>query len=199
MQQEKGILNEELLSAIAGGDESAFRLLFDKYREVIFNYLVNITKSREASEELLSDIFMKLWLGREWVGSIQNIEAFLRIVSYNKAIDYLRHVARKRKLQEIVAMEIDITVGRTPENILLEKDFHRVIKEAVDQLTPQRKMVYKLSREQGLTHEEIAKKLNLSSNTISNHIKASLQSIKGYLQNKHGEDLAALIALLFLH
>lgn len=197
MQQEKSISDMELLSAIAAGDESAFRLLFDQYREVVFNYLVNITKSKEASEELLSDIFMKLWLGREWVGSIQNMEAFLKKVSYNKAIDYLRHVARKKKLQEVVATEIDITAGRTPENILLEKDFQRVISEAIEQLSPQRKIVYKLSREQNFTHEEIAQKLSLSANTVSNHIKASLQSIKGYLQNKHGEELAILI--LFLH
>ncbi len=187
---------DELLQAIAEGNENAFRQLFDAYKVPVFDYLVNITKSKEVSEELLSDIFLKLWLGREWIASVNNMEAFLKKVSCNKAIDYLRYVARSKKMQALIAAEINSFSGRqSPEDILLEKDYRNIIHEAIQQLSPQRKRVYTLSREHGLTHDEIARQLNLSVNTVSNHIKASLHSIKQHLKNN---DTTGILILLFL-
>lgn len=198
MDRNTPVDTDELLEAIAGGDEGAFRQLFDAYREPIFYYLVNITKSKEISEELLTDIFMKLWTGREWIESIKNIGAFLKKVSYNKAIDYLRYAARRRKLQDVIALEIIPHETSSPERILLEKDYKRIIEEAVSNLTPQRQKVYRLSREKGLTHDEIAQRLNLSPNTVSNHIKASLKSIKGHLA-QHDVDKLMLFFLFYFY
>ena len=174
-----------LLHDIAKGDETAFRKLFDAHHSLVYNYLLNVTKSKEISEELLSDIFMKLWLGREWLPQVQNIDAFLKRVSYNKAVDYLRYAARNKKLQEMIAKEMGIFAAHTPEDQLLDKDYQRIVAEAVAMLTPQRKKVFKLSRQEGLSYEEIAQQLNLSVNTVSNHIKSSLQAIKGHLKRNN--------------
>lgn len=184
MEDKNQISEEQLLQAISEGSELAFRKLFDTYRETVFHYLVNITKSREASEELLTDIFLKLWEGHEWITSINNMEAFLRRASYNKAIDYLRHVASRRKLQEAIALEIEKAQLRSPEQVLIEKDYEEIIAQAIDQLSPQRRAVFKLSREGGLTHREIATKLDISINTVNNHIKASLQLIRNFLSER---------------
>ena len=196
MQRDDYLSEKELLSAIAAGNEGAFYHLYESYREKMFHFLLNITKSKEISEELLTDIFMKLWVGKDWIDSINNIESFLRKVSYNKAIDYLRYAARQEKLQKIIAGQMNFAVNDSPETLLMEKDYHRILAKAVEELTPQRKIIYRLSREQFLSHEEIAQKLNLSVNTVNNHIKAAVNFIKNYLNKNNMEGLVLLSIML---
>lgn len=187
-------IETELLRKIAEGDEAAFRILFDRYHVRIFDYLVVITKAKEAAEELLMDIFLKLWLGREWITEIKDVEAFLKKVAYNKAIDFIRYTARHKKLQDIIAREIAHVPHQSPVDALAEKDYQKIIQKAVDSLSPQRRLVYTLSRSHGLTHDEIARELNLSVNTVNNHTKAALQSIKTFLKEN---DIPGITVLLF--
>jgi RNA polymerase sigma-70 factor (ECF subfamily) len=181
MATAKDHITPELLRRIAEGDEIAFRTLFDFYKTKIFNYLVGIVKSKEIAEELAMDIFLKLWLGREWVADIEHIEAFIKKVAYNKAIDFLRHAARNHKLQHVIAKEMASEADRSLETQLLEKDYQNIIQAAVRQLSPQRRLVYTLSRDKGMTHDEIARELNLSIHTVNNHTKEALKAIRGFL------------------
>ncbi len=80
--------DSSLLSAIASGDKTAFTILFERYRDQLFFYLLKHTKSSEVAEEIVTDIFMKLWTGRELAGQIINIGAFLRKVGYYKILDF---------------------------------------------------------------------------------------------------------------
>lgn len=172
----------ELLRLIAEGNEPAFRILYDKYHVKIFDYLIVITKAKEAAEEIVADIFLKLWMGREWIAEINNLEAFLKKVAYNKAIDFMRHTARNKKMQAIIAREMNQEADDSLMNVLLERDYQRIIQEAVNSLSPQRRLVFTMSRYRGLTHDEIARELNLSINTVSNHTKEALKSIRTFLK-----------------
>jgi len=84
------VTDAELQMQIAEGDESSFQRLFERHRDKLFNYLFSIVKSREIAEELVIDVFLRLWIGRELLTEIQNMDAFLHKVAYNKAIDFLR-------------------------------------------------------------------------------------------------------------
>ncbi|MBN9381928.1 MAG: RNA polymerase sigma-70 factor [Chitinophagaceae bacterium] len=189
-------IETELLRKIAEGDEAAFSILFDKYHVRVFDYLVVITKAKEAAEELLMDIFLKLWLGREWITEIKDVEAFLKKVAYNKAIDFIRYTARHKKLQDIIAREVAYTPGQSPVDTLAEKDYQKIIQKAVDGLSPQRRQVYTLSRSHGLTHDEIAHELNLSVSTVKNHSKAALKSIKAFLKENNISGITFLLFFL---
>ncbi|MDO6430075.1 RNA polymerase sigma-70 factor [Flavitalea sp. BT771] len=196
MATAKEHITPELLRKITAGDENAFRSLFDLYKNNLFDYLIGIVKSRQVAEELVMDIFLKLWLGREWIADIEHIEPFIKKVAYNKAIDFLRYAARNQKLQHIIAREMAGEVDRSLEMQLLEKDYQHIIQEAVRQLSPQRRLVYTMSREKGMTHDEIARELNLSIHTVSNHTKEALRSIRGFLSRNNVPVTAFLLYTL---
>jgi RNA polymerase sigma-70 factor (family 1) len=186
----------ELLLLVADGNQDAFARIFEKHRQRLYTYLIGITKSPEVAEDILVDVFMKLWIGREMLVRIENLEGFLHKVAYNKAMDFFKTTARHTRLQQVYAQRID-QQEQNPEDWLIDEEARRILREAVNQLPPQRKLIYTMSREQGLTYDEIAKALNLSRNTVKGTLMAATRSISEYL-NKRYPGNAALSALFFL-
>ena len=176
----------ELQMQIAAGDESSFQLLFERHRAKLFNYLLSILKCKEIAEELVIDVFLRLWTGRELLTEIQNMDAFLHKVAYNKAIDFLRIASRNASLQKLVRREIMASSKeRSADYRLQEQEYREIIRRAIHQLSPQRRLVFMLSRVEGLTYDQIAERLNLSRNTVRNTLAETLRSIRSHLR-KHG-------------
>lgn len=171
-----------ILERIAASDQIAFNQLFTKYRNRLFSYLYTITKSKEVSEEIVIDVFLKIWTGRSIVTQIDNFEAFLFRIARNKGIDFLRKTQRNKHLQDELWQHIKQIkrAERCDEQLYLEET-ERTLKELIKQLSPRRRKVFALSREKGFTYEEIAKELNISRNTVRNHIASSLQFIRDNL------------------
>lgn len=182
MDNRASFSEKELLTRIANGEQKAFNTLFEQYRDRLFVYLFKITKSKETAEEIVLDVFLKIWTGRSLVTQIDHFEAFLFCIARNKAFDFLRWVQKSRLQQmEIWQSMQKLTSTEFADNQTLLEDAVSVVKEAVTQLSPQRKKIFQLSREQGLTYAQIAKKLHLSTHTVRNHIAASLQFIRAHL------------------
>ncbi len=180
------MINETaLLYEISLGNETAFRTLFENHRNKLYNYLFRITKSREIAEEIVIDVFLKLWTGRDLIVEIKNIEGFLHKVACNKAIDFFRLAARNKRLQNLVYREITSDTEKFADHNVLESECQDILNKALQQLSPQRRLVFSLSREHGLTHEEIASKLNLSRNTVRNTITEGLKVIRQFLKEHH--------------
>lgn len=185
-----------LLQQIAQGDQAAFNRLFERHRAKLYDYLFDITKSREIAEELLMDVFLKIWYGRELAPQIQNVDAFLGRIAHNKAINFLTTTARRKHLQQLVAYGMAASVENAAEQILEEKEYQQFLQEALTQLSPQRRLVFTLSREKGLTHDEIARELQLSRQTVKNHMTEALKSIREFLTTQKGEN-GLMLAILF--
>jgi len=183
-----------LLQQIAKGDASAFKTIFDTYRSRLHYYIFSFVKSNQVAEELVIDVFMKLWTGREMVIQIRNFDGFLFRVAHNKTIDFLRSVAKDPDFRELLWEEMQIGADTGADNALIIHEYEEKVREAIALLSPQRKKVYQLSREMDLTHEEIAVQLNLSKSTVNNHLVEARQFIRQYLVNRF--DLAML--LLFI-
>lgn len=178
------------------GSEAAFKTLFEKYRNKLYHYLFHITKSREVAEEIVMDVFLKLWLGREMVIEIDHFDAFLFRVAQNKAIDFLRSANRDLTLRQHLWEEMQAAADRADSRVICT-EIETTIRQAVQHLSPQRQLVYQLSREDNLTHDQIASRLNLSKNTIKNHIVESVRFIRGYLHNH--EEMMIFIIFFPLH
>ena len=191
MSPEKNQDDRLLLQQIAKRNESAFKTLFDKYRDRLFHYIYGIVKSKEVAEELVMDVFLKIWLGKEIVNQIENFDAFLFRVAYNKSIDFLRSVARDPRFSDLVWKETQLAGGIQPDQQLITREYEQKLREAIFQLSPQRRLVYQMSREKGYSHVDIAKKLELSKHTVSNHIVESQRFIRAYLVQHM--DLALLL------
>jgi len=175
---------KKLLQLIADGDETAFNHLFEHYRNRLFTYLCKITKSRETSEEIVLDVFLKIWLGRDIITEIENFESFLFRVARNKAIDFLRIMQTKPEIQQEVWENLELISSQATDDNINKSDTSRKIESAVQNLSPQRQRVFQLSRKEGLSYEEIAIRLQLSRNTVRNHISASLDFIRNFINTE---------------
>lgn len=186
------------MQKIADGDELSFRILFNRYWDRLYIYLLRITKSHELAEEIASDVFLKLWTGREILPYIQNFDGFMFKVAYNRTIDFFRVANRNKKLQELISNQvIPITVSGT-DYPLLSSESNKILIDIINQLSPQRRIVFTLSRIDGLSHDEIAKKLNLSKQTVKNTLSAAIASVQKILIKKFPDSYSFVFIILNL-
>lgn len=186
--------DQALLLELAAGNEHAFRQLFNDYHGRLYSYIFRLIKSKQVAEELVMDVFMKIWMGRDLAGNIQNFDAFLFRIAHNKSIDFLRSAANDHRLRDIVWEGIELSAAEGADTNLLQQEFQAKLQEAILQLPPQKKKIYQLSREQGLTHQQIANQVKLSKATVNNHIVEAQSFIRNYLSA--GIDLTILILML---
>src|SRR5690606_8849132 len=174
--------DEQLLCLIKTGNEAAFTILFERYRSKLYYYLLRHTKSAEISEEIVVDIFMKLWKGRDFADEIEEASAFFHKVGYYKALDFLRTTARRKQLKQVYIDRAMSEQEKMPDELMIDEETKLLLLKAVNQLPPRRKMIYELSRDEGLSHEQIANLLGLSKSTVNNTIISATHSISEYLK-----------------
>lgn len=192
MQQET-----QLLHRISSGDEQAFNELYQQYWPRVYAYIESLVKSPEASEEMVIDIFLKLWAGREWLVQIENVGAFLRTTARNKALDFLKVTARKKKLMEAYYSDMKWLAARSvSDHLVTNAETSRIWHEAVARLSPNRQKVFLLHREEGLSYNEIASRLNISPATVKKTMSVALESIRDFLRTHYKDSLAGF--LLFI-
>lgn len=182
MNKENSYDELQLLIKISQGNQLAFQALFEQYRNQLFVYLYKITKSSETAEEIVLDVFLKIWHGRELAAEIENFNAFLYRVAHNKAIDFLRSAKnnplRQRELWD--AMQEQVSAEDADTNLIL-RNTEALIDKAAGQLSPQRRKVFYLHHHHGFTNEKIAQRLDLSKNTVRNHLFASFEFIRKFI------------------
>lgn len=170
----------ELLLRLQKGDEEAFASLFLAYKDKLFSFAIVLTGSSVKAEDLVQDVFLKIWQNRAAIAEIDNINAFIFRMAQNQAIDELRRFSK-----ETLAHSSDFineeAVSPNPAEHLLNKEIREKIKEAVNQLPPQQKRIYILHNEEGYKYEEIASQLDLSVSTIRNHMSQAMGNIRKLL------------------
>ena len=184
----------EFLERISDGDEAAFRNLFHQYWDNIYQVSLMLTKSPDLAEDMVQEIFLKIWLKRKNLSEIENFSGYLFITARNHIFDELRKRVRDVSFSEKLIDYFHQSPG-TPEQQLLHKESTALLQKAVDSLPDQQKKVYQLIREQGLSREEIAEHLGISKNTVRNNMARALQSIRQYLQ-QHSGGLLLFVCLI---
>lgn len=178
------LYNEKIqLRQLIQGDEIAFKSLFEAYKGRVFRYILSIIKNRETAEEMVIDVFLKIWQQRELLQEVEDFDAFLFKMAFNKSVDFLRRAGNDPLLRDVIWRDLQLAGDLRSDASVMIKEFESRIKQAVDQLSPQRQLVFRLSRENNYSHSDIARKLQLSKFTVSNHITESLRSIRAYLAN----------------
>lgn len=184
--------DQELLRKISKGDHHAFRLVYEHYRKKVFSVALQILKSHDLAEEVMQETMLKLWQVAGTLAEDTVLDAYLRTLTRNRSFNVLR----RRVLEAKIALEMgrDWTElhDETAEKILLD-DTRKVLEAAIDQLPAQQKLVYQLCQQQGLTYEQAAVRLNLSTLTVQSYMKLALRFVRKYV-SQH-TDIAALLII----
>jgi RNA polymerase sigma-70 factor (family 1) len=187
----------DLFIAMSQGNEQAFTTIFFHYLPYLEPFILKMTRSPEATEEIIQDVFLALWNRREHMSQVLNHHAYLLTLSNNTTFNWLKKRAREFNLLEKIKGLPEDNVSLSDE-ILEWKESEALIKKAVSQLPPRKKEIFELSRREGLSHEEIAGRLKLSKNTVSNHMTEALKIIRNYIV-KHGGDQLPVSILFVLY
>jgi len=175
--------HQSLFQQVSEGDERAFNRLFHLFLPKLYPFIIKLTRSEDVTEDIIQDTFIKVWLSRDRLAEIENPGGWLYTLAANKCYDYLRTSALRDKL---FAPEANTMAAVDSTQAWLDsKELKRLIELAVNELPAQRKKVYQMSRNQGMSIPEIAAALDLSPHTVKHTLAASLKAIREYL-NGHG-------------
>lgn len=183
---------KHLFNLVASGNEKAFETLFNLFISRLNPFIIKLTRSELAAQEVIQETFIRVWLNRDKLDTIDNPGGWLYKVASNECYTWLRKSALNDKFSQAITSEP--APGNTTHEWLDVKELNRLVDKAVDQLPPQRKKIYQLSRNQGKTIPEIADQLQLSPNTVKNALVLSLKSIREYLAQS-GITLSVLLLL----
>ena len=191
------LFNErELLNRISQGDEVAFTEIFHHYGQRIWLFVLKKTKSETVAEEVVQEVFLKLWVKKETATDIEDFAAFLYTMATNKTYDYFKKVAGdSRKLENLWHQVQQVSITNPVEETIDFRESMEIVNQAIEQLPPQRKKIYLLNRIDGLSYEEIARELNISKSTVSNQLVEATKFIREYVKGAGG----ATILFLILH
>lgn len=180
-----------LIRQIRQGNIQAFDQLYKQFGERLYGFAFSILKNHEDAKEIVQETFMKLWIKRERLNSSQSVKALLFSISYHITIDLLRKKLKEEKYQCYIQNYFKEDEPDT-NNLAGYNELIDELQKAISRLPEQRRKIYQLSREEGLSHNEIAKKLGITVKTVENQITLALKIIRQQL------DAGSLLGLLFL-
>lgn len=172
---------KDLLRYAAEGDSRAFATLFSNYKDKLYYFLLRANGSPEMTEDIIQDVFLKLWKDRASLVDIQNFGGYLYRMAQNHVINSLKRMATETHIIHELSQKVEQACSDVEEHISLQET-SRNLHFALNKLTPKQKLVYTLSRDKGLRHEEIARSLNISPSTVNNHLIEALRIIRRQLR-----------------
>jgi len=191
------INEEQLLLQVAQGDEAAFAQLYQQRHHQLGSYIFSILKSRELTQEIVQDVFLKVWMGRESLAEVRSFKDYLFIMSRNAAISMLKKLATQQQHQkEYGNTEVSVQAG-DEEAANLKETGLSLIDQAVNQLPPRQLQCFILSRRQKLTYSEIAAELGIGKETVKSHMEAAIASISRYVKTEM--DKVLLLLWIFIN
>ena len=188
----------ELVLRLISGDEDAFCRLYSQYKDRLLYFAMRFLKSEDYAEDVLQDVFTNLWVGRKLINPDIPFSAYLFTIVKNRVLNQIRDMEKQNQLREQI-LEQAIDYNEVTQDRILSDDLRGVIQKAFASMTPRQKEVFRLSREGQLSYKEIAAKLDISVNTVHEHIAASLHIIRNYLIKYAGANIEVLLLLYCLN
>jgi RNA polymerase sigma-70 factor (ECF subfamily) len=174
--------DEELMREIKAENMLAFDGMYKKYSKKLYKFVYSILKSSEDSENIVQDVFLTLWENRNKITKESSIKYYIFTVAYNSAISIIRKKVRDSQFVEYLESLQDFN----QEPVDTELEFNELtdkLNNIVNNLPERQKEVYLLHKVEGLKYQEIAERLNISVNTLENHMSRALKNIREKMGN----------------
>jgi len=177
MPSEAPAYEKQLFSRIADGEERAFREVFERYKKPFYAAAIKMTRSAAEAEEIVQDVFVELWQHRASLRQVERPASYLFAMVYHEIAHHFRRQAMERRIKQRV-LEKAQPADDSTEQLLELRDCESSLKVAIEALPPQQQLVYRLSRQEGFSREEIADQLHISPNTVKNHLLKALRELR---------------------
>ena len=173
-------VNEAMLRRMAKGDEEAFRQIYDLYWDVIYHFIRKKVGSKQFAEDVAQEIFTSLWARRTEFTDVQNLKHYLAMWSRNHALRLLKRIASETQAQREYTFTLDRGAPdiNSDEILYEEKRYKDTLHGAVNALTPRQQEVFRLAKVEGLSHKEIAARLNITPFSVKKHVYDAMLFIR---------------------
>jgi RNA polymerase sigma-70 factor (family 1) len=168
--------------AIAREEESSFKAFFEQYRKRVYSLAYKLTKSVFAAEEITQEVFISVWASRRHLPAVKDAETYFYTIIYNKISRHLKKEANKARILRLSVSDATGSSNETEETIDVNEG-QRFVNKALAQLSPQKKLIYELSRKEGKSYDEIAVALRLSPHTVKSHLVKAVKFVRNYMKN----------------
>jgi len=169
-----------LMGQIAAGDQKSFAVIFTHYSKIIYPFALKLTRSNDLAEEVLQEVFLKIWINRENLVNVENFGAYLNRITRNHSYNVMRRIAHEALIFSEISKQASEEMNNTEDDIVY-KDAQQTLNNIINHLTPQQRLIYTLCHEDGLKYNEVATRLNISSSTVHTHMKLALRFIRKHL------------------
>jgi RNA polymerase sigma-70 factor (ECF subfamily) len=167
-----------LLQQLKKGDEHALTQLYKAHWQPLYLSAYHILKDRKACEDIVQEIFLQLWLRRESLEVRETLKTYLSTAVRYQVFHHIRKTTKKAAIPE----KVKVTLAGNSDEALLCKDLHGQVHQVVEELPDRCRLIYRLSREEQLSHKEIAHRLNISIKTVENQLTIALRRVRHHLE-----------------
>lgn len=171
------------LRLLSGGSEQGFKMIYDRYARGIYAASLKILQSQELAEDIVQDVFMRIWKNPERFAHVEDLRPYLFKVSKYACLRKFKIMSREMQANKEYLHRKDVA-NNDVDDYINEKEYSELVKQAVEKLPPQQKRVFKLVREEGLSHEATAMELHLSPATVNNHIGLAVKFVNDQVMKK---------------
>lgn len=158
-------------------DQHAYKELFTSLYNYLFHFARTLVKSKESAEEIVSDVFIKVWEKRKELEKIDNLKVYLYVSTRNMAFNYLEKQKRNATAPIVEFSAAFTSVYLDPEQLMISADMLALVQRAIDQLPPKCRTIFKLVKQDGLKYREVAEVLDISVKTVENQLAIALHKI----------------------
>jgi len=177
-------------------DRVAFFYIYERYFKRLYGFVLKFIKQKEDAEEIVQEVFVKIWESRNKIDAYSSFESFLFTVAYNASLNRLRKKTNETKyIEHLKSLQ---QINNSPDLIdeIYFNELTSRVQSLLNELTPRQKEIFLMSREKGISHDEIAEKLDISVNTVKKHMANTLAFLKSHIDNSLAINL--LFFFLFL-
>jgi RNA polymerase sigma-70 factor (ECF subfamily) len=171
---------KELLKKLCIGEEQAFERLYRHYSDATHRVVFRLVQSEMLADEILQNVFVKIWEKRHLVQSVENFKAWLLRIAENEVYNYYRKIARDKKLQAHIIENFAYTTNPTEEYVVT-KEQRALLEKAVAYLPEKRRQVFILCKLEGKSYEEAGHILGISPNTVKNQLISANGTLRRYV------------------
>lgn len=187
----------QLIQSLKAGNPHAFKRVFLLYEKRLYYFVYSITKSEYIAEEILQEVFIKIWTRRASLDMDRSFESFIFTMTRNLTYNYLRDASRRESIRNELWSNVEAQHQWVEADLIFE-EYKDIVEDIVRTLPRQKRSIYQLSRQEGKSNSEIAEMLGISPKTVKNHLWNTMSTIRSQLKPYLDDTLRLVIYFVLL-